>query len=40
MEEKAVTSQEPSNPAVRRLVAAINDSDRDAFLATLTPTPR
>ena len=32
-----MTSQEPSNPVVRRLVAAINDSDRDAFLATLTP---
>ena len=32
-----MTSQEPSNPAVRRLVAAINDGDRDAFLATLTP---
>ena len=32
-----MTSPEPSNPAVRRLVAAINDGDRDAFLATLTP---
>ena len=32
-----MTSQQPSNPVVRRLVAAINDSDRDAFLATLTP---
>jgi hypothetical protein len=32
-----MTSQEPSNPVVRRLVAAINDGDRDAFLATLTP---
>jgi hypothetical protein len=32
-----MTSQEPSNPAVRRLVAAINDGDRDAFLATPTP---
>ena len=31
-----MTSQEPSNPVVRRLVAAINDGDRDAFLATLT----
>jgi hypothetical protein len=29
-------SQEPSNPLVARLVAAINDDDRDAFLATLT----
>ena len=32
-----MTSQEPSNPVVRRLVAAINDSDRDTFLAMLTP---
>jgi hypothetical protein len=32
-----MTSQEPSNPAVRRLVAAINGGDRDAFLAMLTP---
>jgi hypothetical protein len=32
-----MTSPEPSNPVVRRLVAAINDGDRDAFLATLTP---
>jgi hypothetical protein len=32
-----MTSQEPSNPAVRELVAAINDGDRDGFLATLTP---
>ena len=32
-----MTPQEPSNPAVHRLVAAINDGDRDAFLATLTP---
>jgi hypothetical protein len=32
-----MTSQEPSNPVVRGLVAAINDGDRDAFLATLTP---
>jgi hypothetical protein len=32
-----MTSQEPSNPVVRKLVAAINDGDRDAFLATLTP---
>jgi hypothetical protein len=32
-----MTSQEPSNPVVHRLVAAINDGDRDAFLATLTP---
>jgi hypothetical protein len=28
-----MTSQEPSNPVVRMLVAAINDGDRDAFLA-------
>jgi hypothetical protein len=32
-----MTSQEPSNPVVARLVTAINDGDRDAFLATLTP---
>ena len=32
-----MTSQEPSNPVVARLVAAINDGDRDAFLATLIP---
>ena len=32
-----MTSQEPSNPVVHSLVAAINDGDRDAFLATLTP---
>ena len=30
-----MTSREPSNPVVHRLVAAINDGDRDAFLATL-----
>jgi len=32
-----MTSREPSNPVVHRLVAAINGGDRDAFLATLTP---
>ena len=32
-----MTSQEPSNPVVHRLVAAINDGDRDAFPAALTP---
>ena len=32
-----MTSPEASNPVVHRLVAAINDSDRDAFLATLKP---
>jgi hypothetical protein len=32
-----MTSREPSNSVVHRLVAAINDGDRDAFLATLTP---
>ena len=32
-----MTSQEPSSPAVRRLVAAINDGDREAFPAMLTP---
>ena len=32
-----MTSCAPSNPVVRRLVAAINDGDRDAFLAALTP---
>jgi hypothetical protein len=31
-----VTSQEPPTPS-RRLVAAINDGDWDAFLVTLTP---
>ena len=32
-----MTSQEPSNPVVRRLVATINDGARNAFLTTLTP---
>ena len=32
-----MTSREPSNPVVHRLAAAINDGDRNAFLATLTP---
>jgi hypothetical protein len=32
-----MTSLEPSNPVAPRFVAAINDGDRDAFLATLTP---
>ena len=32
-----MTSQDLSNPVVRTLVAAINDGDRDTFLATLTP---
>jgi len=32
-----MSPEEPSNPAVRKLVAAINNGDRDAFLATLTP---
>jgi hypothetical protein len=32
-----MTSPEPSNPVAHRLVAAINDGDQDAFLATLTP---
>ena len=32
-----MTSPESSNPVVHRLVAAINDGDRDAFVATLTP---
>ena len=32
-----MTSQEPSNPVLRRLITAINDGDRDAFLAALTP---
>jgi hypothetical protein len=32
-----MTSREPSNPVVHRLAAAINDGDRDTFLATLTP---
>jgi len=30
-----MTSRESSNPVVHRLVAAINDGDRDAFPATL-----
>ena len=32
-----MTSREPSNPVAHRLAAAINDGDRDAFLATLAP---
>jgi hypothetical protein len=32
-----MTSPEPSNPVVHRLVAAINDGHRDAFPAMLTP---
>jgi hypothetical protein len=32
-----MTSPEPSNPVAPRFVPAINDGDRDAFLATLTP---
>jgi hypothetical protein len=32
-----MSSREPSNPVVGRLVAAINDGDRDAFLTTLPP---
>ena len=32
-----MTSLGTSDPVVRRLLAAINDGDRDAFLATLTP---
>ena len=32
-----MTSREPLNPVVHKLVAAINDGDRDAFLVTLTP---
>jgi hypothetical protein len=32
-----MSPEEPTNPAVRKLVAAINNGDRDAFLATLTP---
>ena len=35
-----MTSRKPSNPVVHRLVDAINDGDRDAFLATLTPLSR
>ena len=31
-----MTSQKPSSPVVRRLIAAINDGDREAFLALLT----
>jgi hypothetical protein len=32
-----MSPREPSNPVVGRLVAAINDGDRDVFLATLAP---
>jgi hypothetical protein len=32
-----MTSQEPSNPVVARLVTATNDGGQDVFLATLTP---
>jgi len=32
-----MTFRKPSNPVVARLVAAINDGDRDMFLAALTP---
>src|SRR5690349_13836078 len=32
-----MTSQEPSSPVMHKLVAAISDGDRDAFLAMLTP---
>jgi hypothetical protein len=32
-----MTSPEPSNPVGYRPVAAVNDGDRDAFPATLTP---
>ena len=32
-----MSPQEPSNPVVGRLVAAVNDGNRDAFLATLSP---
>jgi hypothetical protein len=32
-----MSPEKPTNPAVRRLVAAIDSGDRDAFLAALTP---
>jgi len=32
-----MSSPEPSNPVIAGLVAAINDGDRDAFLAALAP---
>ena len=32
-----MSAHEPANPVVGRLVAAINDGDRDAFLAVLSP---
>jgi len=35
-----MTSPEPSNPVVHRLVAAINDGDRDAFPPRSHRTPR
>jgi hypothetical protein len=37
IKEEPMSPEEPTNPAVRRLVAAINSGDRDAFLAALTP---
>jgi hypothetical protein len=33
-----MSPHEPSNLPVGRLIAAINDGDRDAFLGTLSPT--
>jgi hypothetical protein len=35
-----MSTREPSNPVVGRLVTAINDGDRDAFLATLWPAAK
>jgi hypothetical protein len=35
-----MSSQQPSNPVVGRLIAAINTGDRAAFLATLSPDAR
>jgi hypothetical protein len=32
-----MSPREPSNPVAGRLVTAINDGDRGAFLATLSP---
>ena len=35
-----MTTREPSNPVVHRLVAATNDADRDAFPPRSHRTPR
>ena len=35
-----MSSEQPSNAVVGRLIAAINNGDRDAFLAELSPDAR